>query len=220
MEEFITKIFMQLPGLILGIVVHESAHGYVAYRFGDPTAKNMGRITLNPIPHIDPLGSIIFPLILAIIPGNTAMFGWAKPVPIDPRYFKDYKKGVFWVSFAGPLSNFILAFLFMIVLAVMSTKVPQDWSLFGPFLHMVTFAVQINIILALFNLLPFPPLDGSKMVSMFLSYEANKKYEQLQQFSLIFFLAFVWSGLFSRIILLPALVVADFILQGMRGLLA
>lgn len=141
--------------LILSIIAHEVAHGIAALWQGDPTAKYAGRLTLNPIPHIDPIGSVVVPLICAVIsPGF--MFGWAKPVPINPYNFRSQRWGEALVAFAGPLTNIIIALVFTVLIR---------FGDFGPnFLQFALAAIIINIVLAIFNLIPIPPLDGSKIL--------------------------------------------------------
>ncbi|MES2623496.1 MAG: site-2 protease family protein [Patescibacteria group bacterium] len=147
--------FIALCILIVSIIAHEVAHGIAALWQGDETAKNAGRLTLNPIAHIDPIGSILVPFMCALIsPGF--MFGWAKPVPINPYNFRNHKWGEALVSFAGPLTNIIIALVFTVLIRTMA---------FGPaFLEFAYTAILINIVLALFNLIPIPPLDGSKIL--------------------------------------------------------
>lgn len=180
------NIAQSLPGFLLAIVVHEAAHAWMANKFGDPTAKNEGRLTLNPAAHYDPLGTIFFPLLAAVT--NFAMIGWARPVPIEARNFKNYRKGIFWVSFAGPLSNLILGTLSAIVLAIIATQVSSDWEFYSISLRMLRYSLFINFILAFFNLIPLPPLDGSKMVSSFLKGHALRKYEEFGRFTPVIFL--------------------------------
>lgn len=141
--------------LIVSIIAHEVAHGIAALWQGDPTAKHAGRLTLNPVPHIDPIGSIVVPLICAVIsPGF--MFGWAKPVPVNPYNFKSQKWGEALVAFAGPLTNIIIALVFTALIR---------FGEFGPvFFQFALTAIAINIVLAIFNLIPIPPLDGSKIL--------------------------------------------------------
>ncbi len=202
MEDIILKICIGLPPFLLAIVFHEWAHAYVATRFGDPTAKEQGRLSLNPSVHMDLFGTVIFPLISIMMGG--IMFGWAKPVPVNPRYFKDVRRSIFWVSFAGPGANIILGVFSALFLAVMVTKIPQDFFFYAVFIKMLNQSVIINIILAVFNLIPFPPLDGSKMVASFLSYHQQIKYEELQRFSLLFFIVLMYTGALS-IVITPAL---------------
>jgi len=149
---------MTLTGLlilIVSIIAHEVAHGVAALWQGDATAKHAGRLTLNPIPHIDPIGTILLPVLFALS-GSPIMFGWAKPVPINPYNFRNQRFGEALVAFAGPATNLVIAGIFLIILK--TTEV-------GPvFANFAAIAVVINVVLALFNLMPIPPLDGSKII--------------------------------------------------------
>lgn len=131
---------------------------------------------------------------------GSVMFGWAKPVPIDPRYFRDARKATFWVSFAGPLANILTCVVMAFGLAFVETKIPRSFYLFDQIIAILLNAVIINIVLAVFNLLPFPPLDGSKMVESFLSYENARRYEELGRYSFIFFIILMMTNFFSYII--------------------
>lgn len=188
-QQLIQTIAFSLPGLLMAIVAHEWAHGYMAKRFGDRTAEMAGRLTLNPAVHIDPFGTVVLPLILLSFGGM--MFGYAKPVPVDTRNFKDYKKGIFWVSFAGPLMNFILGTISAFLFAVVITQVPQDSSSFKPAVEILRFSMQINFVLGAFNLIPIPPLDGSKMLAVFLKGQALRQYEALAQYSNFIFIGLI-----------------------------
>ena len=144
-----------LPIVVVSLSLHELAHAYMAWRLGDPTAKEQGRLTLNPIAHLDPLGTLMFALtaLLAGVP-----FGWAKPVPVDPRYFRRPKEGMALVAVAGPAMNFVLA---LVALAVL-----RHAGLDGRAFNVVALAYLVNVILGLFNLIPIPPLDGSRIVGV------------------------------------------------------
>ncbi|MDB9787177.1 site-2 protease family protein [Bacteriovoracaceae bacterium] len=210
LEQGIYRLALVLPGLLLAIVLHEVAHAYVAYRFGDSTAKDEGRITLNPISHLDLVGSVIFPLILIF--ANLGVYGWAKPVPINQRNFKEYKKSVFWVSFAGPLANFFVMIVCAFFYAVVKGGAFAGMYFSQPLSDMLLQAVQINVVIGTFNLLPFPPLDGSKMLMTFLSYDAQRKYEELSRFSLIIFIILILTGALNYVFY-PAFMFAEFVLQ-------
>ena len=145
--------------VIMSAVFHEYAHAWMAYYLGDPTAKNAGRLTLNPIAHIDPFGTVILPLLLMVTGGT--FIGYAKPVPFNPYNLRDQKYGPAKVAAAGPASNFLIAIIFSIILR--SVALPNFWDL------AVSFIIYINIILGLFNLIPVPPLDGSKLLKRFTS---------------------------------------------------
>lgn len=166
------EFLINLPGLLIAIVLHELAHGYTAYFLGDKTAKSQGRLSLNPLKHIDPMG-FIFMLVFK--------FGWAKPVPINPLNFKNRKRDTFLVSIAGVVTNFIIA----IIAAFIITYVPISNEIL---FQMVLTTLWYNIMLGVFNLLPFPPLDGSKVVASFLPVKYEYyfyKYERYFYFVLV-----------------------------------
>jgi Zn-dependent protease len=188
-EAIILKIAESLPGFLLAIVAHEWAHGYIAKKFGDDTAERSGRLTLNPGAHIDPMGTVIFPLIGVTM--GWMVIGWAKPVPVDVRNFKNYKKGIFWVSFAGPLTNFILGTISSLMYAIIAIYVPQTFGYYEITLNMLRYSIFINFLLGVFNLIPLPPLDGSRMVSAFLKGEALRKYEEVARYTPMIFLVII-----------------------------
>lgn len=214
------NIAQSLPGFLLAIVTHEAAHAWMANKFGDPTAKNAGRLTLNPAAHYDPWGTIFFPLLAAVT--NFAMIGWARPVPIEVRNFKKIRSGIFWVSFAGPLSNLILGTLSALVLAAIATKVSPDWGYYHISIRMLQYSVFINFILAFFNLIPLPPLDGSKMVSSFLKGQALYKYENFARYTPVIFLmvmALSFMGIHTlSYVLMPAQMIANYLMFTFVGL--
>jgi Zn-dependent protease len=166
--------------MLYSIILHEIAHGKVAELMGDSTAKMYGRLTLNPLPHIDPFG-IILPILLIMI-GAPIVFGWAKPVPINPYNFHNYRQGIIWVSAAGILTNFFVAW----ILATMLKLIPNNPSDFVYLVQQVLdYGIHINIVLAIFNLIPIPPLDGSKLASMFLPYEQAAAIQRLEPYSFL-----------------------------------
>lgn len=178
--------------LLFSVIVHEVAHGYVAFLNGDPTARLSGRITLNPIPHIDPVGTILLPLIL-LLTGSRLLFGWAKPVPVNPSYFRHYRWGEITTSFAGPASNLLLALAFSYLLRL---------QLGGPGLLLLAYyGCTINIFLALFNLIPIPPLDGSHLVSAFLPYRWLQYYRSLEPVGFIIILLLFYAGIMGMILM-------------------
>ncbi len=159
--------------LILSIVLHEVAHGYAANWLGDPTARLAGRLTLNPVSHIDPLGSVVVPALL-FLTSSPFLFGWAKPVPYNPYNLNNQKWGEAIVAFAGPGTNFLLAVIFALLVRSADTL-----GLSASFVELATYIVTINVLLACFNLIPFPPLDGSKVVEPFLPFSVRTSYRNI-----------------------------------------
>ena len=175
---------------IPAIVIHEVSHGYVAYRLGDPTAKSKGRLTLNPLAHIDPFGTVILPIVLALTGGP--VFGYAKPVPYNPRYFKNIRKGEFLTGIAGPASNILMA-----LVAVIIGRIAMAFYLLSPgvlswIIEICSLFTMINLCLAFFNLIPLPPLDGSSIIAPFLSDNALRQYYRIQRYSMPILLALLF----------------------------
>lgn len=186
--------------LIMSVVVHEVSHGFAANLLGDPTARLAGRLTLSPLPHIDPVGSVLVPLLLFFTNAGV-MFGWARPVPVNPYNLRG-KYGEAIVAAAGPLSNIMLAAFFGLLIRLGSV-LPDS------FLHMATLAVIINIVLAIFNLVPIPPLDGSKILFAFLPHHLQHMRDSLERwgfFIVLFFIVFLWQFLTPVIGLIFSLV--------------
>lgn len=174
--------------LIFSIIIHEVAHGAMAEKLGDKTARDMGRISLNPIKHIDLFGSIIVPLFLVIAKSNM-LIGWAKPVPINPYTLRDKKYGEAKVALAGPLANISMAVIFSLIFRF----APLPSSLFGQNLAMILqYIVWINLLLAFFNLMPIPPLDGSHILFAFLPNSADSLKIFFNQFGIFFLLLFIY----------------------------
>ena len=195
---------MALP-LVFAIVLHEVAHGWIADKLGDHTARNMGRLTLNPISHIDLFGTIIIPVLCIIAHGP--IFGYAKPVPINPYNFQNPKKGMALSSMAGPGINLIMAvsfaFLFRFVMPTLEGALPrQSWQWFGfPLSLMFGFGVIINIALAVLNLLPIPPLDGSRIVYWMLPDKQGAAYYRLERYGLIILILLLVTNILGRIVM-------------------
>lgn len=195
----LTQFLLISPLLLVSLVLHELAHGWVAYRLGDPTAKVHGRLTLNPLKHLDLWGTIML-AITFLGSGGTFFFGWAKPVPVDPRYFKDGQRGMMWVGLAGPLTNYAMALAAagLIWLTYLSTDsfflLKMFWMLF-----------LLNVILGTLNLLPIPPLDGSRVVGGFLPRATYARWAELDRYG-----NFVFIGLFVMLYAFPALYAASF----------
>ncbi len=201
-NRFAALILSMVP-FLLAITVHEVAHGYIAYRKGDFTAKLMGRISMNPIRHLDPVGSVLFPLMLAFS-GSGVIFGWAKPVPVSPLNFKSPRRDMMHVSLAGPLSNFllamVLAFVFRILMWVPGPDVMWSSSILQPLAAMIVMGIKINIYLGVFNLLPIHPLDGSHILEGLLPAEQSRAYSRLSKYGWIVLVVLLFSGLLHTII--------------------
>lgn len=184
-------VIIRVLVLVFSIVVHECAHGWAALRLGDPTAKEQGRLTLNPLPHIDPVGSILVPVIMAMVGGIP--FGWAKPVPVQIGRLNNPNDDHPKVAAAGPLSNLILAFFFAMALGLLvgiggATVAGEGEPTFGRFLFtLFQFGVIINVVLAMFNLIPLPPMDGSWILSRFLPPLARVRYENMRRYGMLVF---------------------------------
>lgn len=183
--------------VIFAVTVHEAAHGYVANYFGDKTAKLLGRLTLSPYKHIDPIGTILVPGLLVVM-GATFIFGWAKPVPVTSRNLKNPRRDMAFIAIAGPVSNLIMALLWAVV-CKLATINPVDWMQ-KPMFLMGLAGVQINLVLMLLNLLPIPPLDGSKVLNNFLKGRAAILYDRFESFGFIVLVILIMTGVISLIL--------------------
>ena len=182
-----TAIFF-IAIFILSIVIHEVAHGYAADMLGDPTAKLAGRLTLNPIPHIDPIGSVLLPIVL-VVSNAGLLFGWAKPVPYNPYNLRKGKWGPMIVAIAGPLSNIFVALVFGILI-----RFGPEIGLNDSFYFIFGMIVFVNILLAIFNMIPIPPLDGSKVLFSILPYKYQHIQQTLEQYGFMILLFFIFLG--------------------------
>ena len=195
-------IILQILILVISVVIHEVAHGYAAYFLGDPTAKYAGRLTFNPIKHLDPWGSVLLPLILVVF-NSPILFGWAKPVPYNPYNLRDQKIGPALVGAAGPLSNFLLA-----LLAVVSMRALLISGVYeGLILQILSMFIFINILLLVFNLFPIPPLDGSKLLYAIIPMSEHTKM-MLEQYGFVVLLVFI--SLFGWVIQFVVLYVLQY----------
>jgi len=182
--------------VLFAITLHEAAHGWVAYKLGDPTAKSRGRITINPIKHIDPMGTVVVPIFLATLSGF--VMGWAKPVPVEPRYFKSPLLDMALVAVAGPASNFVMACFWAFFIVVVDAALNPSSTL--SFLaDMGEKGIYINIILMVLNLLPIPPLDGGRVVAGILPPSLAMPFMQLERFGMIIILLLLVSGILGKI---------------------
>ncbi len=185
------ELLLILPVLLFSVVLHEVAHGWVALREGDATAYMLGRLTLNPIPHIDIFGSIIFPLLLWISHVGV-LFGWAKPVPVNPRNYRNFKRGDILVSIAGITANLLLAMactLLTVVVIYLARALPALLPTFGLLVQMLRYGILINLVLAFFNLIPIPPLDGSHLFYYLLPPRLGMQYREFGRYGMFILLA-------------------------------
>ena len=181
--------------LIFSIILHECAHGLAAERCGDSTARQAGRITLNPIPHLDPIGSILIPgimILMSLVTGSGFIFGWAKPVPINPYNLNDPKRDMMWIGLAGPATNFAVALFLALVFRLLAISA----SLGAVILF---YGITINLILGFFNLIPIPPLDGSRILSGLLPEKYAYKLSRIEPFGFMILIILFISGIFSFI---------------------
>ena len=193
----IMRVLLVVPGILVAASFHEFAHGWVADRLGDGTARGEGRLTLNPIRHIDPIGSVLVPLVLALMPGNF-LFGWAKPVPVNPYNLRSPKTDMAWVAAAGPITNFLLAFSAAFFLRMIQ-KIPSTEAtafVLTPLIAFLFFFILVNIVLGIFNLIPIPPLDGGRIAVGLLPTDMAAKWAALEPYGmLIIVVLFIWDPL-------------------------
>ena len=202
------ELWLGIPAFLLALTCHEVAHGYVAKRLGDPTADEQGRLTLNPIKHISLLGTIIFPLLLYFA-HSPVIFGWAKPVPVDPRYFRRPLRGMMWVGMAGPVANFILAIIAAIVFRLLAPLASEQSVL----LEFVLVFMLVNLVLGFFNLIPIPPLDGSRIVSGLLPRNLAIEYLRLERYGFMILFLLLYLGIFSRFVFPVAIRCAELLVR-------
>ena len=200
MPEFslVQKIILIAPPVLFAIVFHEVAHGWVANKLGDPTARMLGRLTLNPIKHIDPVGTVLVPVMLLLL-HSPFMFGWAKPVPITPQNFAKPRTGMAWVAAAGPASNLLMAIAWVAIAWVAATLSPQaSWIL--PLYYMGQYGVVANVVLGVLNLFPLPPLDGSRVLTGVLPPEGARLMYRIEPYGLFIVAILIMTGTLSALL--------------------
>jgi len=204
-NNLIQQIAILAPPFLLALTFHEFCHGYVAWKLGDPTAQEQGRLTMNPLKHLDPLGVLAF-IIMKI--------GWAKPIPVNPGYFKNPLRDMMWVGLAGPGANFLLAVVSAIAVKglMAATGIIPEYLLW-PVLNMAAASVWINLMLGFFNLIPIPPLDGSRILSGFLPAEGVLFMRKMEPFGFIILLLLFYLGVISKL-MMPMLNFAHSLLAG------
>ena len=192
MPDFQTLLIYIIP-LLFAITLHEAAHGWAASKLGDHTARMMGRVTLDPTKHIDPIGTIAIPLVL-LLSSSGFIFGWAKPVPINFNALRNGKNGMIWVALAGPIANIVMAIcsLFIMIIAININ--------IAALIEMGRVGILVNCVLAVFNLLPIPPLDGSRVISALLPNRLAYQYNQLEQYGLYILLGLMFLGGFNYLV--------------------
>ena len=208
----IQKIAIYALPVIFAITVHEAAHGYIARYFGDTTAESLGRITLNPIKHIDPMGTILVPALL-VFSGTGFLFGWAKPVPVDYSRLRNPKQDMCWVAAAGPASNFLMA-IFWAMVYKFSTTMTGDFAM--PLSLMGQAGILVNVVLMVLNLLPLPPLDGGRIAVSLMPNHMAYKFAQLERYGFIILLVLMFTGILSKI-MMPFIVLLLRMFAGLFG---
>ena len=201
-DQLLAAIIVVAIMLLVGFPVHEFSHALAAYRLGDSTARFMGRLTLNPIAHFDPLGGIL--LAVTMLSGSGFAFGWAKPTPVNPRNLEYGRWGEAIVAAAGPISNLVLAIVAAIPLRYILANLTLASEVPLLALQILLLFIQINLVLMVFNLFPIPPLDGSKMLHAVLPYDAQKGYEQVEQYGFLLLFVLVWIGA-ARYVYIPVM---------------
>lgn len=201
MESFIQTLAVYAIPVLFGITLHEAAHGYVARYFGDPTAQHAGRISLNPIRHIDPVGTIAVPLFLLIstklLGGAGLLFGWAKPVPVNWSKLRNPKKDILWVALAGPASNLLMAILWVLSLRLMLMIGMNGQDFWG---KMAIAGIQVNLVLMALNLVPLPPLDGGRVVYSLLPQPYANQYARIEPYGMLILIVLMFTGVLWTIL--------------------
>jgi len=192
MDNLIQTLAIYAIPVIFAITLHEAAHGYVARLFGDPTAAEMGRITLNPVKHIDPVGTVIVPALLLLVTKGAFLFGWAKPVPVDFGRLRHPKRDMLWVAAAGPAANLFMALCWAMTLKLAVGMPENAYSL--PLAEMARAGINVNAVLMLLNLLPLPPLDGGRIAVSLLPHALAWRFARIERFGFVILLALMFMG--------------------------
>ena len=211
MDGLIQTLTLAALPVMFAITLHEAAHGYVARYFGDPTAALAGRISLNPLRHIDPVGTVLIPVAILLLSGGEFLFGWAKPVPVDFGRLRKPKQDMLWVAGAGPAANLAMAFLWALIYKA-ATIVPVG-DYYHPLTLMCQFGIQINLVLLVLNLLPLPPLDGGRIAVSLLPHGLAWRFAQLERWGFPILLVLLFTGGLGLLISPPILVLRSLIVN-------
>jgi Zn-dependent protease len=202
MENQIQTLVISILPVIFAITLHEAAHGYVARHFGDPTAWQLGRISLNPLRHIDPVGTLLVPGLILLVSGGGMMFGWAKPVPVNFSRLRRPKADMLWVAAAGPAANLAMALIWAFIIKLTVTGPDNGYT--DAMEEMCRVGINVNVVLMLLNLIPIPPLDGGRIAVSLLPYRAAVSFSRIEPFGIFIVLGLLFTHILD-VILLPLL---------------